>query len=571
MKWTETLIATLREDPQEAEIPSHRLMLRAGLMRKLASGLYTWLPLGLRVLRKVETIVREEMDRAGALEVLMPILQPRELWEQSGRWESMDAIMLKAETHGGRELVLGPTHEEVVTDLVAGEINSYRRLPVNLYQINTKFRDEIRPRFGVMRSREFIMKDGYSFDLDEAGADRSYRLMYEAYRRIFRRCGLEVMVVEADTGMMGGRESHEFMVPAETGEDAIAVCPGCGYSANVEQAAVGKSQFTGTRIGEDIEEVATPGLRTVEELSEFFSASPRRFIKTLIYLSGGKPVAVLIRGDREVNESKLAKKLGGAEPVLADGETILRVTGAPLGFSGPVGLEGIEVLADYSVAGIADGITGGNREDLHLVHVNLDRDCPGREFVDLARAAAGDPCPGCGEPLAVRRGIEVGHVFKLGTRYSRALGAVFKDEEGGERPAIMGCYGIGVSRTVAAVIEQHNDDKGIVWPAAVAPYQVLVLALTPDQPGVSEAAEKIIAALAPTGRDILYDDRPASAGVKFNDADLIGFPVRITVGKRFLQTGLAEVKHRASEEVHTVPPEEVPALVDRLLGSNSQS
>ncbi len=565
MKWTETLIATLREDPQEAEIPSHRLMLRAGLMRKLASGLYTWLPLGLRVLRKVENIVREEMDRAGALEILMPILQPRELWEKSGRWESMDAIMLKARTHGGRELVLGPTHEEVVTGLVAGEISSYRRLPVNLYQINTKFRDEIRPRFGVMRSREFIMKDGYSFDLDEAGADRSYRLMYEAYQRIFRRCGLEAMAVEADTGMMGGRESHEFMVPAETGEDEIAVCPGCGYSANVEQAAVREGQFNGARTGEAVREVPTPGLRTVEELAEFFSASPRRFIKTLIYLAGGKPVAVLVRGDREINESKLAKKLGGAQPVLADGETILRVTGAPLGFSGPVGLEGIGILADYSVAEIADGITGGNREDLHLVNVNIDRDCPGLEFVDLALAAAGDPCPSCGKPIAVRRGIEVGHVFKLGTKYSRALGAGVKDEAGGERPAIMGCYGIGVSRTVAAVIEQHNDDRGIVWPAAVAPYQVLVLALAPDQPGVPEAAEEIISALAPTGRDILYDDRPASAGVKFNDADLIGFPVRITVGKRFLRTGLAEVKHRASEEVHTVPPEEVPALVDRLL------
>ncbi len=564
MKWTDTLISTQRDDPQEAEIPSHRLMLRAGLMRKLASGLYTWLPLGLKVLRKVETIVREEMDRAGALEILMPILQPREIWEKSGRWEAMEPIMLRSRTHGGRELALGPTHEEVVTDLVAREISSYRQLPVNLYQINTKFRDEIRPRFGVMRSREFIMKDGYSFDLDQAGADRSYRLMYEAYERIFRRCGLEAMAVEADTGVMGGKESHEFMVPAETGEDAIAVCPACGYAANVEQAAIGAGISAPERTAEKLEEVSTPGLRTVEELSEFFSAPPSRFIKTLIYLAGGKPAAVLIRGDREVNEAKLARRLGAAA-VLADGETIRAVTGAPLGFAGPVGLTGVEVLADYSVAAAADGITGGNREDLHLRHVNIDRDCPIPEYLDLAIAVAGDSCPSCAKPLAIRRGIEVGHVFKLGTKYSRALGAVFNDERGEEQPAIMGCYGIGVSRTVAAIIEQHYDEKGIIWPPAVAPYQVLLLALAPDRPEVAAAAEDLTARLSGRGLELLYDDRSASAGVKFNDADLIGIPVRLTVGKKFLQTGLVEVKARNSEELHAVPPEEVPDLVGRLL------
>jgi prolyl-tRNA synthetase len=565
MKWTGTLIATQRNDPQKAEIPSHRLMLRAGLIKKLASGLYTWLPLGLRVLRKVEEIVREEMDRAGALEILMPILQPKELWEKSGRWESMDAIMLKARTHGGRELVLGPTHEEVVTDLVAREISSYKQLPVNLYQINTKFRDEIRPRFGVMRCREFLMKDAYSFDLDEAGADRSYRLMYEAYQRIFERCGLEAMAVEADTGMMGGKESHEFMVPAETGEDAIAVCPGCGYAANIERAAVGETVWSGARTAEKLKEVATPGLRTVEELSGFFSAPPERFIKTLIYLAAGEPVAVLIRGDREVNESKLARRLG-SPAVLADGETIRRVTGAPLGFAGPVGLKGVKILADYSVAAIGDGITGGNREDIHLLHVNIDRDCPNPEYLDLAIAAAGDPCPSCSGPLAIRRGIEVGHVFKLGSRYSRSLEAVFKDERGEERPAIMGCYGIGISRTVAAIIEQHHDEKGIIWPAGVAPYRVLLLTLAPDRPEVARAAEELLARLEETGRDVLYDDRPVSAGVKFNDADLIGIPVRITIGKKFLQTGLVEVKTRHSDDLHAVSPEEVPALVERLLG-----
>ncbi len=565
MKWTETLINTRRDDPQEAEIPSHRLMLRAGLLRKLASGLYTWLPLGLRVLRKVEAIIREEMDRAGAREILMPILQPRGLWEKSGRWEAMDDVMLKVRTHQGRELVLGPTHEEVVTALVAGEISSYRQLPINLYQINSKFRDEIRPRFGVMRCREFLMKDAYSFDLDEAGADRSYRSMYEAYRRIFARCGLEAMPVEADTGMMGGRGSHEFMVPAETGEDAIAVCPSCAYAANVEQAAVGGGPVSPRRTEEELEEVATPGLRTVEELSKFLGAEPARFLKTMIYLVSGEPVVVLIRGDREVNASKLARRLGGSEAVLAGEETIRAVTGAPPGFAGPVGLSGLRILADFSVSRIADGITGGNREDLHLLHVNIDRDCPPLEYADLAVAVAGDPCPSCSTPLEIRRGIEVGHVFKLGTKYSQTLGAIFKDEAGDDCPAIMGCYGIGVSRTVAAVIEQHHDEKGIIWPAAVAPYQVLLLTLAPDQPEVARAAEDLLARLEENGRDVLYDDRPVSAGVKFNDADLVGIPVRITIGKKFLQTGLMEVKARRSEEVHSVPPEEVPALVEKLL------
>ncbi len=564
MKWTNTLIPTQRDNPQEAEIPSHRLMLRAGLMRKLASGLYTWLPLGLRVLRKVEEIIRQEMDRAGALEILMPILQPRELWEKSGRWDSMDAIMLKSRTHGGRELVLGPTHEEVVTDLVAREINSYRQLPVNLYQINTKFRDEIRPRFGVMRSREFIMKDGYSFDLDQAGADRSYRSIYQAYQRIFRRCGLEAMAVEADTGVMGGQESHEFMVLAETGEDAVAVCPACGYAANVELAVIGKGGLAPERTTDQLEEVATPGLRTVGELSEFFSAPPSRLIKTLIYLSGEKPVAVLIRGDREVNENKLARRLGG-EAVLADEETIRSVTGAPLGFAGPVGLKGVKVLADYSLATVADGITGANRQDVHLIHVNIDRDCPPGEYLDLALAAAGDPCPSCSGELVIRRGIEVGHVFKLGTSYSRALGAVFSDESGGERPAIMGCYGIGISRTVAAIIEQNHDELGIIWPGAVAPYQVLLITLAAGRPELAAAAEDLAARLSGSGIELLHDDRSASAGVKFNDADLIGIPVRLTIGKKFLQTGLIEVKARSSNEIQAVPPAEVPELVERLL------
>jgi prolyl-tRNA synthetase len=557
MKWTETLIVTQRDNPQEAEIPSHRLMIRAGMMRKLASGLYTYLPLGLKVLRKVEAIVRDELNRAGAIEILMPILQPRNLWERSGRWDMMDDIMLKVKTHQGQELVLGPTHEEVVTDLVSREISSYKQLPKNLYQINTKFRDEIRPRFGVMRSREFIMKDGYSFDADDESADRSYQLMYDAYTRIFARCGLTAMPVEADTGVMGGNQSHEFMVPAETGEDAIVVCPDCGYAANVEQAEIKLDHTPVIRTEDAIEEIDTPEVRTVDELAEFFHTTPDRFIKTLIYTADSAPVAVLIRGDREINESKLRRLLGVVELELADEEAIRRVTGAPLGFAGPVGLLDIRIIADFTVGRIESGITGANRRDRHIINVNPERDCPGLEYQDLAVAADGDLCPGCGTPMNIRRGIEVGHVFKLGTKYSESMGAMVKDESGGEKPAIMGCYGIGISRTVAAIIEQHYDEKGIIWPVSVAPYQVLILAINPGDPSVGSVAEDLYAELAGKGIEVLYDDRSASAGVKFNDSDLIGIPLRITIGKRAIKNGELEIKRRDSDEIIKIPPADV--------------
>lgn len=557
MRWSETLIVTQRDNPQEAEIPSHRLMIRAGMMRKLASGLYTYLPLGLRVLRKVEAIVREEMDRSGAIEILMPILQPRNLWERSGRWGTMDDIMLKVKTHQGQELVMGPTHEEVVTDLVSREISSYKQLPKNLYQINTKFRDEIRPRFGVMRSREFIMKDGYSFDADDESADRSYQLMYDAYTRIFARCGLTAMAVEADTGVMGGNQSHEFMVPAETGEDAIVLCPDCGYAANVEQAEI-KPEYTPViRTDDAIEEIDTPEVRTVEELAVFFQTTPDRFIKTLIYTGDGRPVMVLIRGDREVNESKLRRFLGVVELELADEEIIRRVTGAPLGFAGPVGLSDLRIIADFTVSRIESGITGANRRDRHIINVNLERDCQELEYHDLAVAREGDFCPGCGTPMNLRRGIEVGHVFKLGTKYSESMGAMVKDESGGEKPAIMGCYGIGISRTVAAIIEQHYDENGIIWPVSVAPYQVLILAINPGDPVVGSVAEELYAELTGKGIEVLYDDRSASAGVKFNDSDLIGIPFRITIGKRAVKSGELEVKRRDSDEVIKMPPADI--------------
>jgi len=565
MKWTKTLIVTQRDNPQEAEIPSHRLMIRAGMIRKLASGLYTYLPLGLRVLRKVEAIVRDELNRAGAIEILMPILQPRNLWEQSGRWDIMDDIMLKVKTHQGQELVLGPTHEEVVTDLVSREISSYKQLPKNLYQINTKFRDEIRPRFGVMRSREFIMKDGYSFDANDESADRSYQLMYDAYTRIFARCGLTAMPVEADTGVMGGNQSHEFMVPAETGEDAIVVCPECGYAANVEQAEIKPDHTPVTRTEDVIEEIDTPDVRTVEELAEFFQTTPDRFIKTLIYAADGQPVTVLIRGDREINESKMRRLLGVVELELADEDTIRKVTGAPLGFAGPVGLTDIRIIADFTVVGIESGITGANRQDRHIINVNTERDCPGLEYHDLAVAADGDLCPKCGTTINLRRGIEVGHVFKLGTKYSESMGAMVKDDSGVEKPAIMGCYGIGISRTVSAIIEQHYDEKGIIWPVSVAPYQVLILAINPGDPVVGSVAEELYAELSGKGIEVLYDDRSASAGVKFNDSDLIGIPLRVTIGKRAVKSGELEVKRRDSDEVVRMPPAAIADWIESNL------
>ncbi len=563
MRWSRTLIPTLKEDPQEAEVASHRLLLRAGMIRKLTSGLYTYLPLGLRVLRKVEAIVREEMDSAGAREVRMPILQPMELWERSGRRAVMEEIMLTSQSRQGREMALGPTHEEVVTALVAAEVGSYRQVPLNLYQIGPKFRDEIRPRFGLVRCKEFLMKDAYSFDCSEAAAEKSYRLIFEAYLRIFSRCGLKVETVEADTGVMGGSLSHEFMVPASSGEDGIAACPSCGYAANLEKAQL-RPPEPAAPTAEELQTVETPGMKSVAELTSFLSAPPERFIKTLLYRAGAAIVAVLIRGDRQVNESKLKRALAVEEPALAGEEEIRKVTGAPMGFSGPVGLKGIRLLADYSVLTIADGITGANREDLHLLHVNRERDFKVDEYADLAVAAAGDGCSRCAGRLTIGRGIEVGHTFKLGDKYSRALGATVTDEKGREIPLIMGCYGIGISRMVAAVVEQNHDSAGIVWPPSVAPYQVALLALNPDEE-VSSRADGIYRGLAAAGLEVLYDDRPVSAGIKFNDADLVGLPIRVVVGKKSLRAGKVELRDRSGGEVESVSPDDLLESLRRRL------
>jgi prolyl-tRNA synthetase len=554
MRWTRSLINTLREEPQEAEIVSHKLMLRAGLIRRLGGGLYTFMPLGLRALRNVERIVREEMDRAGALEILMPALQPAELWEQSGRFGGMGASMFRLNDRAERTMVLGPTHEEVVTDLAAREINSYRQLPCTLYQIQTKFRDEIRPRFGLMRAKEFIMKDAYSFDVSLDAADASYQAMYEAYVRIFSRCGLATRSVEADTGDIGGNWSHEFMVMADSGEDAIILCESCAYAANQERAErriPARPPAAGATPA--LEAVDTPGARTIEEVAAFLGCPASQLVKTIICQVDGAPVAVLIDGDRELNLPKLKRALGGRRAELADDETIQKVTGAPVGFAGPVGLA-IPVYADQALQGAADRISGANRADTHVRHLALARDARIAAYHDLVVVRAGDSCPRCAGRLNVKRGIEVGHVFKLGTKYTEAFGAKFLGEQGGAAETmVMGCYGIGVTRTLQAVIEQRHDGDGIRWPVSVAPYAVALLLLDPKEGAVAETVARLEAELEARGLDVLVDDRDERPGVKFKDADLIGAPFRVVAGAKALAKGCVEARPRGEKESRLVP------------------
>jgi prolyl-tRNA synthetase len=568
MLWSRTMIPTLREDPQEAEIPSHKLMLRAGLIRKLTGGLYTFLPLGLRCLYKVERIVREEMDRAGALEILMPALQPREIWDRSGRYPVMGDVMFRMRDRQQREMVLGPTHEEVVTALASHEINSYRQLPKTLYQIQTKFRDEIRPRFGLMRAKEFIMKDAYSFDCDWDAADASYRAMYDAYARIFDRCGLKTMVVEADTGAMGGKWSHEFMVLADAGEDAVLHCDTCSYAANVEKAERRQSgppaPSAGVDAGAAAEEVATPDCRTIEQVSAFFGCEPGRLVKTLIYVADGKPAAIMIPGDRDVNESKVLRAIEAASLTLADDETVQRVTGAPVGFAGPVGLQ-IPLYADVTLKDARGMIAGANRADAHIRNVDLTRDAKVTAHHDLSNARAGDGCPRCDGRLAEKRGIEVGHVFKLGTKYSVSFDAVYLDENGQRQPLVMGCYGIGVTRTLQAVVEQRHDENGILWPMSVAPYHVVIDVLDPEDATAMGHGRDLQARLEKRGMDVLLDDRSERPGVKFKDADLIGFPIRVVVSRRSLAAGGFEVKLREEKAARSVPIAEAEEAVAELF------
>jgi prolyl-tRNA synthetase len=543
-------------------------MLRAGLIRKLTSGIYNYLPAGLRSIKKVEKIVREEMNHAGAIELLMPSVQPAELWQESGRWEYYGRELLRFKDRHNHDACLGPTHEEVITDLVRKEIHSYKQMPINLYQIQTKFRDEIRPRFGMMRCREFIMKDAYSFDADEKGAEKSYELMYEAYSNIFRRCGLEFRAVEADTGSIGGSFSHEFMVLAKTGEDEIINCSKCDYAANLEKAEVkwepSELDTSGDDKMEPIEEVETPDIKTVEEVTAFLSISPEQLVKTLIFRSNGDVVAALVRGDHEINEIKLRNLLEMEQVELADSELVTEITGAPMGFAGPTGLK-LKIVADHAVKEMKNFVTGGNKKDLHLRNVNMERDFQVNFFGDLRTITPGDACPKCGNGISFGRGIEVGHIFKLGTKYSEAMDALFLDHQGAEKPIVMGCYGIGVGRTVAAAIEQNHDDEGIIFPIPIAPFEVVILPLQMHETDVLEAAEKIYGELVEGGLDVLIDDRDMRAGIKFKDADLLGIPVRITLGMRNLKTGQMEMKIRAESESSLIPLQDASRIIKEKI------
>lgn len=565
MKWTQTLIPTLREAPSDAEIVSHKLLLRAGLIRKLAGGVYTFLPLGLRALRKVEQIVREEMNRAGAVEVLMPALQPTEIWEQSGRAETARDVLFKVKDGSGRQWFLSPTAEEVITTLAANEINSYRQLPKNFYQVSIKFRDEIRPRFGLMRAKEFIMKDAYSFDTADEGAMASYRKMYDAYARIFARCGLKALPVEADTGVIGGNYSHEFMVPAETGENEVAFCESCGYAANVEKATSGIPRTAARDMGAAVEKFPTPGVVTIEALSKPpYGVAANRQIKTLVYIADSKTIIALIRGDDQLNETKFMAKTGAVQVRPATPEECFATLGAKPGSLGAVMNvpAEVKVLADERLCGANDMTTGANEDGFHFRNVSMERDIKVTEWHDLRTVTAGEPCVKCGKALKIRRAIEVGHVFKLGTKYSEKLGASFLDEAGARKPAVMGCYGIGITRTLQAVIEQCNDKDGIIWPLSLAPYQVCItpLGVAPDSPAM-KLAETIYAELTARGVETILDDRDERPGVKFKDADLVGFPIRVSIGEKSLAKGEMEIKPRGGAIVSA----KIEEALDRVL------
>ncbi|NHZ47113.1 proline--tRNA ligase [Nitratidesulfovibrio liaohensis] len=554
MRWSNCYIPTLKEAPADAEVVSHKLLTRAGMIRKLTSGIYIYLPLGLKAIEKTAAIVREEMNRAGALELSMPMVQPADLWQESGRWEFYGKELLRFQDRNGRDYCLGPTHEEVITDLVRGEVRSYRQLPINLYQIQTKFRDEIRPRFGLMRGREFIMKDAYSFDRDEAGADKSYWAMYEAYQNVFKRLGLRFRAVEADSGSIGGSFSHEFMVLADTGEDTIAACTGCEYAANVERAEVAAPAVPATlpAVGA-IEEVATPGKHTVEDVCAFLGVPQSALVKTLILVADGKPVAALVRGDRELNDVKLKNLLKCDELELAAPELVQQVTGAPVGFAGPVGLNVERVFADHELLASDGWITGANKGDTHLRNVSLGRDAKVERYADLRVITPADACPRCGQPIELTRGIEVGHVFKLGTKYSEPLKCTFLDEDGKEKVMIMGCYGIGVSRVVASCIEQNHDADGIVFPPPIAPFEAVLCCLDPKNGETLGKAEEFYAELKAQGVDAILDDRDERPGVKFKDADLVGMPLQLVIGGKGLARGIVEAKDRRTGEKTELP------------------
>ncbi len=565
MRWSRYFLYTSKEEPAEAEAPSHRLLLKAGFIKQVSAGIYELLPPAYRVLRKVEGIVRKEMDRSGAQELLLTVLNPRELWEETGRWETYGDELFKLKDRNGREYCLGPTHEEEITDLVRKVVRSYRQLPLILYQIQVKFRDEKRPRFGLIRAREFIMKDAYSFDTDEMSAMVSYESMKFAYQRVFNKLRLEVIMAEADVGQIGGSMSHEFIALTDFGEAKVAYCESCGYAANAEIVKLEKGKEEKEE-EKPMEKVHTPGVHTIEELSTFLKVPPSKIMKAVLYMVREKePVLVLIRGDREIDENKLERVLGTDDFRLARDEEVEKLLGTKKGFIGIFNLpEGIKVLWDNSLYGVKNLVVALNEPDWHYVNVNPGRDFQYGEFYDLSEVREGDPCPRCGSPLKVRRGLELGHIFLLGTRYSEPMRAYFTDRDGKEKPIVMGCYGIGISRILAALVEQHHDEKGIKWPTPVAPFEVLLILLNPKDEEQKSVAEKLYIELEEHGLEVLYDDREESAGFKFADADLVGIPYRVVVGKK-VREGKVEVQSRITGEKWDLPLEEVVAFVKKKV------
>ncbi|NOY88087.1 MAG: proline--tRNA ligase [FCB group bacterium] len=567
MRWSQTYIPTLREKQSEAELVSHQLLLRGGYIRKLSSGIYLYLPLMQRVIHKFSNIVREEMNRAGALEITMSVLCPAEIWQESGRYNTVGKEQMRLTDRHNHEMVLCGTHEETVTTLIRGEIKSYRQLPLNLYQIQVKFRDEIRPRFGLMRGREFIMKDAYSFDATEESFKESYQKMVDAYFRIFNRAGLDVVKVESDTGAMGGKAAHEFMFLVDTnaGEETILICQKCGYSANVEKAIFRDLEKPAAENElKEMETVDTPNASSIEEVTAFLKVDSRKLVKTLLYIADDKPIAALVRGDREVNEIKLKNSINAIELRMATPEEIEQHTGAPVGFSGPVGLKNIPIITDSLIMDLKNFVVGANAFEKHLVNVNMKRDFQPTKVVDITLAEADDGCPHCGNKLIAQKGIEVGNTFMLGTKYSEALGAKFLDDQGEEHPIIMGSYGIGITRTPQAALEKYYDEKGIIWPKNIAPYLVELIPISMDNSNQVETADKIYKMLIEANIDVLYDDRHERAGVKFNDADLVGIPIRITIGDKSLKQGKIEIKARCEKEFSLVDVDNTLEAVKQL-------
>ena len=564
MRFSRLFGKTLRDDPHEAELACHRLMLRAGFIHQVSSGIFSYMPLAWRSLRKIEQVIREEMDAAGGQELRMSVLQPRELWQESGRDEDYGEGMFRLRDRRDREMVLAPTHEELLTIMVKANVNSYRDLPLILYQIQTKFRDEPRPRGGLLRVREFDMKDAYSFDIGQEELDASYDAMEKAYKNIYARCGLDAIMVEADSGTIGGRDSQEFILVADSGEDTVMICEGCGYAANAEKAVLAKPPLQ-TEGQKPLESVHTPGLRTIDDLAQFLDVHASNTLKAVFYIVDGEVVFVTIRGDLEVNEVKLRNALDGAPDLRLASPAEVRDAGLIAGSASPVGLSGIKVLADDSVKLGSNFAVGANREDYHLLNANYGRDFEADILTDIALAEEGSGCGKCGSAFRSARGIEVGHIFKLGTKYSEVLGAVFPDENGVQQPIVMGCYGIGVGRLLAAAVEQNHDENGMVLPASIAPFEVLVTALNVRNADVADEAAALYDEMRAAGLDVLYDDREDSAGVKFNDADLLGLPVRVVVSPRNLKNGEVEVKPRSGGEARMVPRGEAVARVREVL------